>query len=123
MTKYGYKVSDWELAKEEIRSFLIERAKARQPIAYSDLAARVETIHFEPRSYAFASMLGEISTEEDDFGRGMLSVMVVYKGDDLKPGPGFFKLAKERGYDVSDQIDFWIHELDRVSRYWNRVES
>ena len=35
-------------------------------------------------------MLGDISSAEDDAGRGLLTVVVVHKSGDMKPGPGFF---------------------------------
>ena len=78
-TRYGYTISDWNKAKEEMRKILIERAKVRGMIPYSELARQIATIHIEPDSYALAAMLGEVSTAEDTAGRGMLSLIVVHK--------------------------------------------
>ena len=59
-------------------------------------------------------MLGEISTEENEAGRGMLTVVVVHKEGDMKPGPGFFELAQKLGRQVGDLDVFWISEFKRV---------
>ena len=57
-SKYGYKVEDWEAAKEEMRQILVERARLRGTIPYSDLVSRIETIRMEPDSFALAHMPG-----------------------------------------------------------------
>lgn len=64
--------------------------------------------------------LGEISTAEHDQGRGMLSVVVVYKYGDQMPGPGFFELARSLGYQFRDETEFWVEQLHRVYRVWSR---
>ena len=118
-TKYGYSQDKWEQAKKEMREILIERAKVRGMIPYSELAAQIKSIQIRPESYAFAAMLGEISTEEDKVGHGMLSVIVVHKSGDMQPGPGFFELAKELGRDTSDVLACWVAELKKVHAYWS----
>ena len=118
-TKYGYSLDEWERAKQEMKEILIERAKVRGMIPYSELAARIKTINIRPESYAFAAMLGEISMEEDQAGRGMLTVIVVHKSGDMQPGPGFFELAQELGRDTSDILRCWVDELKRVHAYWS----
>lgn len=118
-TKYSYSIADWNKAKEEMRQILIERAKVRGMIPYSELAAQIDTIPIKPESYALAAMLGEISRAEDASGRGMLTVIVVHKSGDMQPGPGFFQLAKELGRDTSDILKCWVDELKKVHAYWS----
>lgn len=118
-TKYGYSLVDWNKAKEEMRQTLIKRAKVRGMMPYSELVAEVRTISLKPESYALAAMLGEISSEEDAAGRGMLTVIVVHKSGDMQPGPGFFELARELGRDTSDILRCWVDELKRVHAYWS----
>jgi len=118
-TKYSYSISDWNNAKKEMRQILIERAKVRGMIPYSELVAKIKTISLEPESYALAAMLGEISSEEDAAGRGLLTVIVVHKYGDMQPGPGFFDLAEELGRDTSDILTCWVNELKRVHAYWS----
>lgn len=115
---YGYDAQDWQKAKQEMREILILRAKARGTIPYSELVDLIEAIRIEPNSSALAAMLGEISTEEDSAGRGMLSVIVVHKGGDMQPGPGFFDLAKTLKRKTSDILACWIAELNTVHGYW-----
>jgi molybdopterin synthase catalytic subunit len=118
-TKYGYDLDEWEAAKAEMREALVERAKVRGMIPYSELVEEITTIELEPNSFALAAMLGEVSTEEDAADRGMLSVIVVHKVGDMQPGPGFFELAEQLGRDTSDILKCWIEELKKVHRVWS----
>ena len=101
-TRYGYKWSDWVKAAEEMRRILIDHARSGQPIYYSDLARRIQAIQLDPHSFAMAALLGEISTEEYEAGRGMLSALAVSKSDGF-PAAGFFNLAEDLGLDTSDR--------------------
>jgi len=117
--KHGYNADDWEKAKEEMRQILVERAKKRQTIPYTDLVAGIKAVEVERDSPAFWDMLGEISTAEDAAGRGMLTVIVVHGKGDTLPGAGFFKLARKLGRDVSDERAFWEEEMKRVYGSWS----
>jgi hypothetical protein len=123
MYRDKYSLNDWNSAKVEAREAMIARAKVRGTIPYIDLIQRINTIRFDIEDIddrnALATMLGEISTEEDENGRGMLSVVVVHKQGDMQPGPGFFDLAEELGRDTSDILVCWIDELKRVHRIWS----
>src|SRR5271157_623716 len=68
-------------------------------------------------------MLGEISTEEDAAGRGMMTVIVVNGQGEKLPGAGFFKLARRLGRHVSDERAFWMEELGRVYRCWSTEQA
>jgi len=118
-TKYGYEPHEWEAAKTELRTALVERAKVRGMIPYSELVEKITTIELEPNSFALAAMLGEVSTAEAEADRGMLSVLVVHKVGDMQPGPGFFELAGELGRDTSDILKCWVDELKKVHRVWS----
>jgi hypothetical protein len=48
----------------------------------------------------------------------MLTVLVVYKDGEMKPGPGFFDLATSLGRDASDELACWVAEYEFVTRYW-----
>lgn len=118
--RYGFSHIDWNSAKQEMREILIERARARGTISYSELVAGVKSITLEPHSHSLDAILGEISSEEDNNGRGMLTVIVVHKSGDMQPGPGFFELAKELGHDTSDITKCWIDEVNRVHAQWSQ---
>jgi molybdopterin synthase catalytic subunit len=117
--KYGYEQHEWDAAKAEMREALVERAKLRGMIPYSELVEKITTIELEPNSFALAAMLGEVSTEEAAADRGMLSVLVVHKVGDMQPGPGFFELAGELRRDTSDILKCWVDELKKVHRVWS----
>jgi hypothetical protein len=119
ITRYDYPIEKWNKGKEEMRQILISRAKVRGMIPYSELTQKIKSINLDPESYALAAMLGEISSEENAAGRGMLSVVVVHKNGDMQPGPGFFELAKELGRDTSDILKCWVEELKKVHAYWS----
>jgi hypothetical protein len=116
---FGISDQDWRAAKEEARAVMIERAKVRGTIPYSDLVAKITAVKFKPHDTRLFHLLGEISVEENDAAKGMLSVVVVHKHGDMQPGPGFFLLAQHLGYDTKDLLRFWIEELKKVHRKWS----
>ncbi len=118
MAKFGFSNEEWNAAKKEIKKVLIARAKLRGMIPYSELVNHIHSIHLEAHDIRFFHLLGEISTEEDAKGRGMLSVIVVHKNGDMQPGPGFFELAEDLGRDTTDILSCWIKELNKVHAYW-----
>ncbi len=119
MSTYAFSQTDWDAAKKEARNLLIQRAKVRGMIPYSDLAGELTAVHLEAHDQRLFHLLGEISSEEDAAGRGMLSVIVVHKFGDMQPGPGFFELAKQLRRDTSDILKCWVEELKRVHAIWS----
>jgi len=103
-----------EQATKEIRAILEEVASRRHTIAYSEVVPKVRAMHLEPDSKLFAQMLDDISRYSNGKDRGMLSAVVIHKGDDYLPGPGFFKLGRELSRDTSDKLAFHSTELRRV---------
>ncbi len=66
--------------------------RGSSPITYGDLAVKIKSISFNANDDSYHKMLGQISVEENAAGRGMLSVLVVHKGGDMRPGPGLLNL-------------------------------
>jgi len=118
-TRYGLDLASWIAAKDEARTILIGYAKQKDTITYSELAQEIHSFHFEPHDFRLFGLIGEISTEESDAGRGMLSAVVVLKGENT-PGSGFFELAKKLGYDAKDHDVFWAREVKRVYAAWDK---
>jgi hypothetical protein len=116
---HGFSDIEWAKAKEEARSAMIERAKVRGMISYSDLVRHIHTIQLEPHDIRLSHLLGQISSEEDAAGRGMLTVLVVHKAEDMEPGDGFYELARFLGRDISDLTKCWVDELHRVHAVWS----
>ena len=121
---WGYHVEDLKRAAEETRRILIEVARSGGTISYTDLCRKIKSVSVEPDSHALAHILGVVSAGEDRKGNGMLSVLVVYKNSpDLRPGPGFFNLARAVGYELPDRESedaFWIKQSKKVYEQWGR---
>ena len=120
---HGFSEEKWDAAKAQARQAMVAVAARRALITYSDLVDKIEACELEPHGGHLAHMLGEISTKEDKAGRGMLSVLVVHKSSDKRPGSGFFELARSLGYDTSDREAFWIRELQKVYRTWSHLTN
>lgn len=116
---HGFSDEAWQAAKAEAREVLAKCASRRGMITYTDLVRQIRSVTMQPHDSRLAHFLGEISTEEDDAGRGMLTVLVVHKSGDMEPGPGFYELAKYLGRDVSDPQKCWIDELHKVHAHWS----
>ena len=86
--KHGFSKDQWIAAKEEARQAMITVARSKDVIAYSDLVRKITSCILEPNGTPLAHMLGEISSEEDEEGRGLLTVVVVHKTGDMQLGPG-----------------------------------
>lgn len=118
LNDYGFSGSEWDMAKDEAKSYLIDKAKNKSRVAYSELAEQIHAIDIEAHDPRMFHLLGEISVEEDEAGRGMLTAIVVHKSGDMQPGPGFFELAKSLGKNTSDILACWIKEFNHVHDYW-----
>lgn len=118
LNHYGFEECVWNTAKNQARNVLVRVARRRGRIAYSELVAQISVVQLEPNDPRLFHLLGEISTDEDAAGRGMLTAIVVRKSGDMQPGPGFFDLAKSRGRNTKDLLVCWIVEFNKVHDYW-----
>lgn len=125
MNIYGFNKNQWSSAKSQAKQeILIKCVKNPQhpSICYSELANKIIAISLEAHDPRLAHLLGEISSEENTADRGMLSVFVVHKGGDERPGNGFFKLAKTLGYNIgrkaSEKDKFWQDQRKMVIQSW-----
>jgi hypothetical protein len=128
--EYGIKRRVWRQAVNKITEILRDRAKnfnGQETISYSDLYAQIGPIIRSspvtgPEDKRFHAMLGEVSTREHSEGRGMLTVLVVHQSGDMRPGIGFFQLAKDLGIYFGKTRDdkevFWINEFKKVLSFW-----
>jgi len=118
LNKYGFEGPQWESAKHQAKEILAVVARSRGRIAYSELVGQITKLHLDPHDPRLFHLLGEISSEEDAAGRGILTAIVVHKTGDMQPGPGFFELAKSLGRNTKDQLACWIAEFNTVHDYW-----
>ncbi|KAA5603556.1 hypothetical protein [Blastochloris sulfoviridis] len=110
---------DWSEAKEEARNEMILAAKRRSVITYGCICKKITAVNISHIDGRFYKLLCDISREESEKDRGMLSVVVVAKSDG-RPGDGFFDFAATLGYDVSEKQVFFAKELNKVYEYWSR---
>ena len=119
MSIYGYKQEQWDLAKEEVKKKLIEKARTKSVISSAELTQGITALHMDRHDQRMFPLLEEISTEENAAGRGLLSAVVVYRPGEMQPGPGFFDLAKKLGRDTSNIFDCWTKEINKVQSVWS----
>ncbi len=106
--------------KDRIRDMLIEAARNRRVVYYAEVGRLLNFSMDNPsHRVELGKILGEISTEEYEEGRPLLSAVVVHK-EDHQPGEGFFSLAKELGQKRPDEDSdaFYASELERVFIAW-----
>ena len=60
----------------------------------------------------------EISAEEEQRGRGLLSVLVVHKPNQMQLGEALYEPVQQFERPMPDLISFWVHEFNRVFDYW-----
>ncbi len=113
---YGFSRSDWEQLCEKTQKILMEIARKRQMISYSDLAIKLGDPKIRADSPALASLLEYASRKSVDDIEAMISVVVVHKTGDMEPGKGFYSLADELGLDTEDQQKFWIDQLHAIHK-------
>jgi hypothetical protein len=121
--RHGIPPEQWELAKGEAKNLMIEAARKRRMITYSELVRGILSIKIEAHDPRLFHMLGEISSEENAEGRGMLTALVVHKHGDMEPGKVFYELAASLGRNVADQKKCWIDELHKVHAHWSISKS
>ena len=96
---------------------LIQAAQYRGYVTYQEIAQMMGLpLSGNYMSSQLGQILGEISEEEHNRGRPMLSAVAV--GISGSPGDGFFVLAKSLGYQFEDssmgKSKFWEEEKQKV---------
>ena len=119
MCDNGFSQQEWDNAKREAREVLINTAIRKSVISYSALVARIQAIEIGAHDPRLADLLAQISEDEDEQVRGMLSVVVVHQHGDMMPGQGFFNLAGELGRDITDHNECWVTELNNIYATWS----
>ncbi len=107
--------ADYQALKAEIRALMIEAARARQTITYSELCRELKTAHLHYHSTLLTKLLSEIGQVEVEAGRGVLPAVVVTKQTHI-PGGGYF--AGMDGVDADALEAMWRDDFDSVCDYW-----
>lgn len=111
--------TNWQDVKAEIRQLIIETAKMRQLITYSELTGMLQTAYVHYHSHVLTRLLIDIGGEEWAAGRPSLPALVIAKQTG-RPGPGYFKLAPGE-IEIGDPIAEWEAEVQRVYDYWSKT--
>lgn len=94
---------------EPLRDRLVDVAGRGETITYDELLTELGL------EGDIVPLLRALSVSEDDTGRGLLTAVVV-RDDTGRPGAGWFRLAAERGRDVTDPVRAWQAERARLWR-------
>jgi hypothetical protein len=95
-------------SQTRVVELLRELATAGRTITYEELRERLGL------EGDLVPVLRAVSIAEDEAGRGLLSAVVV-QAQSGRPGAGWFRLAAERGRDVSDEDAAWQAERRLLS--------
>lgn len=100
---------------DRMRELLLEVAATGTTVTYDDLRARLGL------EGDLVPLLRTLSEREDDAGRGLLTAVVV-QASSGRPGAGWFRLAAERGRDLTDPGAAWEAERAFLARRSARAE-
>jgi len=105
---------------EIIYQELMKIARKKTVTYYSDIAPLAGLNMDLPEDRVrIGQLLDDINHDEHTNGRPLISAVVVHKGA-LRPGEGFFKMAKDWGiFKGNDSDTFYIQELRKVHDYWS----
>jgi len=123
---YGFSTSEWDTARRWVRQRLRKVAAGHSSITYSDLCTelwRATELQVEPHGSPLAALLGQVNVLEREENKPLISCVVVHKAGDMKPGVGFWNMAKVMDLDVGDTEEqrerFWVAELTRCYEVWS----
>lgn len=105
--------------KEEVRDLLIQLARTRQIVTYSDFVMMLQTVHLHPHSFIFAHLLRQVCGEEEEKGSGVLCALVVSKATGI-PGAGYFRRGdvQDTEMDPDDLEGRWRADVEAVFARW-----
>jgi hypothetical protein len=95
-----------------LRLLLVARAGAGGTITYRRLR------HELGFAGDLVPLLRALSEAEDEAGRGLLTALVVDERTG-RPGAGWFRLAAERGRDLSEPDMCWRDEVQLLFDHWS----
>ena len=114
-----------------IRKYLIACARRRtnQLVTYQEVNQDCELgldFNISHDRDVIGEVLGEISQEEHENGRPLLSAIVVKKGADNNVGKGFYDLAEGLGYGDGRKLQresFLETEQQNVIEFWQNASN
>lgn len=101
-------------AKQALREMLIDAARERGTVTYSDVSVRVFEGRVPARSRYIMDLLTEVD-EEEHASTGVIIASLVVRADSGIPGAGYFTfLARRFGRDITDPRAAWSVEAEKV---------
>ncbi len=113
-SQFGLTDEQWDNAKRQVRSAILEAAYDRRMTWYGEVAARVDLFDLEPYSALMNHLLGAVFEDERDAGRPALTSIVTHKYGDKEPGSGFYAEARALGYRFTEPFIFWAEQVQNV---------
>jgi hypothetical protein len=108
----------WEVVKDEMREILVQFARDKQTVTYSELARMLQTVHMHYHSHIFFRLLIELGNEEEAEERPCLPALVVTKHTGM-PGGGFFADIDTELSQEPDALEtYWRTRLEEVFDYY-----
>jgi hypothetical protein len=127
---HGYSDDQWNTLVSRAVGLLEDHARRNEVTSYSELnaaladSAGTKPFDFNKGNHERNSM-GALLVAANDLTynriNGMLSALVKYLNEN-DPGPGFYRLAKNRGYMAQDEdnLSFWASQLNVVFAHYRR---
>jgi hypothetical protein len=112
--QFGLSDEEWSAAKDEVRSAILEAAYERRMTWYGEIASKVSSIQLDPYSSLMNHLLGDVFFDEHEAGRPALTSIVTHKHGDKEPGNGFYQMARELSYQISEPFVFWSTQVQEV---------
>lgn len=112
--RFGLDETQWNEAKAELRSAILDAAWDRRMTSYGEIARKVRATDLEPHSPLMNHLLGEIFEDEHAVGKPALTSIVTHKDGDKEPGRGFYEMARQLGERFDEPFVFWSAEVQRV---------
>jgi hypothetical protein len=110
------------MVNEAVYRKLIETAKAKTTIQFSELACIADMpLEAEGDVAAMGRILDEIAELDVAEGRPLLAILVVH-GTRNMPGAGLFRFAKKKKLQKGDDLTFFATEMSRVHAYWAKTD-
>jgi len=121
MPSHGYVFTltpeEWAAYKDAMRAILIDAARSREILTYSELANRNPVAYLHPHSFTFTNMLRSVCGEEYAKGHGQLCALVVSKTTGMPSGGYFRGMAGE--HDSNEDLETrWRADVDHVFKLW-----
>ncbi|MBE2183169.1 MAG: hypothetical protein IAE89_07070 [Anaerolineae bacterium] len=116
--KYRFTSAEKAAAKEEMRAALIDIARKREIVTYTELCLRISSVGMHPHSFVFTQMLREVCGEEYAKGHRQLCALVVAKATGI-PSGGYFTNTAPFKRDFGDLMEEWRADVEDVFEYWS----